>query len=1134
MWTLHPDFQEMVQLSWNEDVDTNCPIFKVMTKLKRLRARLKDWNRNTFRNVDVMLAEQQQDLLEVQTLISENGYSDELFNKEIQTQARINVTLTKKACFLQQKSRVKWLQDGDRNTSFFHNMLRYKRLHRNIESLEIDGNIVHDEEAIARHVTQFFSNLFQDPGSIDRNIVHIEAILDHVISDIHNDELCSIPDEAEIMAAVFDMDAMSAPGPDGFSGKFFQSCWSIIKDDVITAVRMFFLNNYLPSGCNANTLILIPKKENITTVMDLRPIVLSNFFFKIIAKVLAVRLSKVAAAYVTRNQFGFIQGRSIHDCIMLGSEGVNCMRRTNKGLNMACKIDIKKAFDTLNWDFLINVLKVLGFQQRFVDWINVILHSARISILCNGNSWGYFACSRGVRQGDPLSPILFGIAEDVLSCLFQNCVSSGHLAPMMMTKLQPFPTHLFYADDILIFCKASIQNAITIKRILGYYGDISGQICSVEKSFIYFGDKVPTQLRRPILNSLHFAPGLMPFNYLGVPIFQGRARALYFRAIHDRIINKFSRWKGRHLSMAGRLCLIKSVIQSSVTHSMLVYRWPKALIKDLDAKCRNFLWTGSTLKKATCTVSWSRVCASKGEGGLGVRSFEMMNKCFLMKLAWKIIKGKEFGYNLMNSRYLNAHSRMSSTTASSSIWLGIRHEIDDIVDDTYCHVGSGHMTNFWLDDWLGYVIAEKCGLPTFLKPSFSVADYFFEGVWHFTQEFINNYPEIVCDILLIPIGEGADTRFWKPATHGEVTAKLASKHHGHRHPSVLWGNWIWAKYIPERRSITCWRIIHNRLPTHDRLIKHGMIMPNYCTFCFQNAETIDHIFWKCSQIEPLWKDFFAWFRFEQALASPDIHSMLVYSWNRKLSPQIGAYWKLGIITMLWTIWNARNLCIFENAKWNKLATVKFIRSTFLETEKVFPCMGHIYNSWEDYIVLRQLGVASRAAPPPETINVHWWPPATQWMKVNTDGSALGSPGKIAAGGVFRDNWAWVRGCFHVKGGIGYAFEAELLAVIYAIRIAHRRSWLHLWVESDSAYIVHILHNRITSVPWRYFAAWREVLRLLEDFNLQITHIYREGNKAADIMANDSRIEGWWPHEINEIKNAVRMDMAVHSHLRIKM
>ncbi|XP_057791061.1 uncharacterized protein LOC131008185 [Salvia miltiorrhiza] len=833
--------------------------------------------------------------------------------------------------------------------------------------------------------------------------------------------------------------------------------------------------SYLPTGCNSNTLILIPKKETVNSVTDLRPIVLSNFLFKIISKVLATRLSSVAAELVSKHQFGFVSGRSIHDCIMLGSEGVNCLKRSHGGINMACKIDIRKAFDTLRWDFLLKVLRVGGYSETFIRWIDIILRSARLSILYNNNLCGYFQCSRGVRQGDPLSPILFGIAEDVLSVLFQNCVDSGNLVPMKITRGTAFPTHLLYADDILVFGRATTANARKITHILEFYGSISGQICSMEKSHVYFGDKTPNRLKRHIINILKFRKGSLPFNYLGVPIFSGRVKASFLRAIHDRIILKFARWKGMQLSMAGRICLAKSVIQSSITHSMMVYRWPRSLIKELDLKCRNFIWTGDVSKRPNCPVRWARVCAIKEEGGLGICSFDIMNKSYLMKMAWNIIGGQSFSHQIMRSRYLTPLCRPTKA-AASSIWLGLRPEITELVDDAYCYVGEGTSINFWKDDWLGYSLVKRCGVPDFLLQTLtcSVADYFYEG----TLSFVISCFFLSGKVRIIGFGR-----------------------------------------------VLC--MVRSLLPQ----LSQNAIMGFLLLSGVLGFGKISSRFWQCSELRHVWEEFLNWFNFNGEHV--DIHSFLVAAWNHKPSSQVLTYWKAGIIYLLWAIWHQRNECVFKGKVFSRQRLLQHIRIDFKEVEANFSKLGCMNNSWSDYLIIRRIGVASRVSPPPIFVNVHWWPPILQWIKVNTDGSALGAPGKIAAGGVFRDNHGCVRGCFHQDGGKGFAFEAELLAVILAIQIAHERNWRFLWVESNSTYIVNLFGRRDNLVPWRFVAAWKKTLGLLRDFNLQVTHIYREGNKPADIMASDVVPNGWWLHAIEAIKTALGLDMASHSHVRLR-
>ena len=130
---------------------------------------------------------------------------------------------------------------------------------------------------------------------------------------------------------------------------------------------------------------------------------------------------------------------------------------------MAIQIDFKKAFDTLDWKFLLHVMRCFGFSKTFCDWIEDILHSARISILLNGSLVGFFDYSRGVRQGDPLSPLHFDIAEDFLSRYLSSLCSFGALELSSVGRGLHTPSHLLYADDILIFLRASTHNMESFK-----------------------------------------------------------------------------------------------------------------------------------------------------------------------------------------------------------------------------------------------------------------------------------------------------------------------------------------------------------------------------------------------------------------------------------------------------------------------------------------------------------------------------------------------------------------------------------------------------------------------------------------------------------------------------------------------
>ncbi|KAK3188217.1 hypothetical protein Dsin_027778 [Dipteronia sinensis] len=214
------------------------------------------------------------------------------------------------------------------------------------------------------------------------------------------------------------MDPSSAPGPDSFPGSFYQVFWELVSHEVVNFVQHFFINSWLLPNLNSNFVALIPKIPEACLISQFRPTVLANFLFKIIPKIMADRMGKIVSRIITKHEAAFIKGGSITDCIAMVLEGVHMLDRKAFGGNVGLKFDIKKAFDTISWDFVLDVLTRFGFHNTIVNWVKIILCSAKLSILINGAQNGYCACSRGVRQGDPLSPILFCLAEEVFSrCL---------------------------------------------------------------------------------------------------------------------------------------------------------------------------------------------------------------------------------------------------------------------------------------------------------------------------------------------------------------------------------------------------------------------------------------------------------------------------------------------------------------------------------------------------------------------------------------------------------------------------------------------------------------------------------------------------------------------------------------------
>jgi len=342
-----------------------------------------------------------------------------------------------------------------------------------------------------------------------------------------------------------------------------------------------------------------------------------------------------------------VKGRNIRDCIALTSEVVNVLDKKIFGGNLALKIDISKAFDTLNWNFLLKVLKSFGFNNIFCNWITYILHSTKMSVSINGSQKGYFSCNRGIRQGDPLSPILFCIAEEVLSRSIKLLVEQGKLDLIGAARGSSIPSHCFYAEDLMVFFKAKFSNLEALKQVFTRYADSSGQVISLTKSFIY-GGGITNAIMNLIVNLLGFSIGSLPFIYLGAPIFKGKPKRVYFQPIADKVKLKLVNWKFSLLSIAGRVQLIKSVVESMLIHTMSIYSWPTQLLREMEKLIKNFIWSGHVSKRNMVTVAWKKVCAEYDEGGFGTKSLICLNEATNLKMCWTLIHSDQ-QYGLASS-----------------------------------------------------------------------------------------------------------------------------------------------------------------------------------------------------------------------------------------------------------------------------------------------------------------------------------------------------------------------------------------------------------------------------------------------------------------------------------------------------
>jgi hypothetical protein len=262
-------------------------------------------------------------------------------------------------------------------------------------------------------------------------------------------------EKREVLEGVKGLNRDKAPGPNGFTLAFFQDCWDVIKTDLMGIFQDFHTHSKFVKSINATFLALISKKFGAVDLKDFRPISLVSGVYKIIAKVLANRLRKVVEKIISNPQNAFVKGRQILDSVLIANECLDSRMKSGEP-GLLCKLDIEKAYDHVNWDFLLYMLRRCGFGERWCSWIAHCISSVRFSVLVNGTPSDFFSSSRGLRQGDPLSPLLFVIMIEAFSKLFSVTVQRGFLSGFFVGSSSNGViniSHLLFADDTLVFLR---------------------------------------------------------------------------------------------------------------------------------------------------------------------------------------------------------------------------------------------------------------------------------------------------------------------------------------------------------------------------------------------------------------------------------------------------------------------------------------------------------------------------------------------------------------------------------------------------------------------------------------------------------------------------------------------------------
>ena len=506
------------------------------------------------------------------------------------------------------RARFKYINEADTCSGFFFGMEQSTSRAKHISKIRLpSGEITENPSEINSHIHQFYTDLYcrtdTEEEASKRLLQNIPTL------DPCDAEECDKPFSAEELdIAVGQLSHNKSPGLDGLTSEFYQHFWPIIKDDIFSLFNYSTFSGSLPVSCRRATITLLPKKGDLLDVANWRPVSLLNTDYKLFAKVLSNRLKNVIEQVVHSDQTYSVPGRSIYNNINIIRDSLMYSNSENIPLAIL-NLDQKKAFDNVDHEYLFKTMKAMGFGQIFISYVRLMYFNTESIVKVGGSLTSPFPFEKGIRQGCPLSGLLFSIAiEPLLHTLRNTLNDNGLQLPCNSNKNLVLSA---YADDITIFITKNRSFDI-VKGVYNLYSQASAARLNPDKSQ---GLWVGSWTCRPD-QPLGFKWNNEGLVFLGVHL--GNSNTYVQRnwsMCRERMEKCLSRWKrfSYSMSLKGRVLIANQLVASKLLHVFATLSPPETLIDELQEKLTHFVWAGKRhwLKK-------NILYSDQDRGGLGL------------------------------------------------------------------------------------------------------------------------------------------------------------------------------------------------------------------------------------------------------------------------------------------------------------------------------------------------------------------------------------------------------------------------------------------------------------------------------------------------------------------------------------
>ena len=697
-----------------------------------------------------------------------------------------------KARGLQIRSRAKWIEQGERSTKYFFSLEKKKQPINTIKELETETGTVKTDLDILKTTQDFYQQLYSEQNT-NIDLEQQEWLLQQMDKtlDEHEQEICEghITSE-ELLKALQEAKLNKAPGPDGIPVEFYQEFWLELKDDLLEVLNNNYENGEMTESQKRAILRLLFKKENRKLLKNWRPISLLNSDYKLAAKVIAKRLQKVLPKITNEDQTCGVPGRTIYENLFRVRDLVHYNKLRNNNL-ILINVDQEKAFDRVNRRFLQKTLTKLNFGPSLRRWIEVLYEGANCVVLNNGWTSDPIQLERGVRQGCPLSPLLYIIiAETLGNAIRKDRSIEGMKIPgtIEQSKISQ------YADDATLTL-ADDQSVIRAFDIINKFEAATGGKLNMEKTEgIYIGNKAgktqgPVPIRWKTEN----------IDVLGAKI--GNNQQQQWREKVAKAEKKLEQWTNRKLSIEGRAVLIRTYALATITYLATVFPLPDRISIRINKAIFTFLWKSGTemVARETCHLP-------KDQGGLNIPNIQIAKQT--VKAKWV----KEIADQQVQTKWVYL----------ARFWLGIPLSM---------------IRRDWI--WMRSSLKPHAG-PESMPQHYKTVKEIIQGnreqlqSWKLQEISARN----IYRLILTKNARPKAKQRWRRVSNVKFDFQRTWRE-------------IWASVATNAEKETTWKAVHRVLPTRSYLAKWGVKTTTKCPFC-TNTEDMSHALLGCQRAKQIW------------------------------------------------------------------------------------------------------------------------------------------------------------------------------------------------------------------------------------------------------------------------------------------